>query len=1586
MIPFEQNSTICHSYWYNDDFTVCGREFAQLWIVFPLAISLYLVLNNLFHVVSVKNKTVSAELDSEQQPLLEGEISEYNATKEGRYVSTLDRHFDISLLNSGNAKSNETIRIVYRDTSEKIKVVLEEALLFFQIGLSTIELLDSDNSSSLHRAKLVNLGFWTYLTLITSIRLFNVSKGLGPEWLDLWKQCSFLYNIQLPISALLFRSAILNHVSSSFAVRFYLLQFAINVALVLINGLEKCSDKPARVYEKDGILPSPETTSTLFSIISFSWIDRMIFNAYKRPITMPEIWGLRYQDLAEPLLSKYHESRATARFAARLFSQFKVDLIMQCVYSGVDSLMELAPPIALKHILEYIQDPDHSSTSLVWLWVIISLVGYLSEAILISRCQSEGRRIDARLRAVLVGELYAKALRRKLGTGSKTDEKHGEEKPESPEEETEPETKDMGGVLNLMSVDTFKVSELGGNLYNFTSAISMTIATVILLYQLLGWSSLMGVATLACIIPTNYFIAMSFEKYQTLLLSYSDQRIQKLNEVFQNIRVIKYFAWENKFTEAIMKLREKEIYYVWRRAGIWALAVLIWYSAPSLVALVTFFFYTAVQGERLTTPVAFTALSLFNLLRSPLDMLGDLISFVLQTKVSIGRIEKYLNEPETTKYEQLTTPRGPNSPAIGFENATLHWSKNSKNSFALRDINIEFKPGKINIIFGATGSGKTSLLLALLGEMDLEKGSVYLPGADPREDLIPNPVTGLTESVAYCSQTAWLLNTTIKENIMFGSPYDKKRFDAVIHSCGLTRDLEILDWAEETEIGEKGITLSGGQKQRVSLARALYSSASYVLLDDCLSAVDSHTAVHIYENCIKGNLMKGRTCLLVSHNVALTVKDADHVILMDNGRVKAQGSVGELLSQGHFAEDTIKSMQKSRSESSELDQIQEPEPEVTATKSDSVKNDKKSKLIQEETKSEGHVKLSVYLAYLKHLGSVPYWLFLVATIAGSQSALVGQSYWLRFWAAMEDKKISIEWNQPIGSAIFKAYGFELENQSTVFYVGVYTFIGLMYATIVGVRFLTFLSGGLNVSKSMFGELLDKVLHAKLRFFDQTPIGRIMNRFSKDVEGVDQDLPDAWYSSINCLLSTATILAMVCVVTPIFMIFAIVLLALYGMVGSLYLNLSRDLKRFNSITKSPIHQHFSESLHGVATIRAYGDIRRFLRQNLDNIDTNNRPFWYNWTSNRWLGFRTEMIGTLISFFASVFAVSYARNLDAGLAGISLSFAVGFRQSAGWLIRMYSRLEIMMNSAERVQEYIEETPQEAERLLPQDPVNSWPSKGEIDVSKISIKYAPGLPRVIDDVSFKVNSAEKIGVVGRTGAGKSTIVTSFFRFVELDSGSIKIDGLDISKIGLTTLRKGLTIIPQDPTLFAGTVRSNLDIFQEYSDLQMFESLRRVNLISGLEYQGLVNHTLPDQSANTHENTNKFLDLDSAVLEGGSNLSQGERQLICLARSLLKVPKILMLDEATASIDYESDAKIQTTIREEFSSSTILTIAHRLKTIIDYDKILLLDQGKVKEFDHPYKLITNVQTEFYKMCVDTGELDELVHLAEQAYQKQVH
>lgn len=1608
--------------WDYDDFASHARH----WLLdgaIPAGLAGISVLSVVFKMANThgNEKSVQLPITPEDEPLINanGAINDYG-TSEKPQLTLSQRHFDISRMKpqKDDGSPHGILQSVLPSFADRTRLVFEMLLLVLQLAISVCTIVVSSLSSEWSDAPFVpylRLFFSLYVAALAVVRMMKLQMP------DLWAHSATIYGLNLFPAAFTFRSALINKSMASVHAWYYIVEFSIALLLVVTTYTARVGDRPSQVYVTDSeIKPSPESVSTLFSIMFYSWVDPMIWKSYWTPIVKTDIWGLRHDDYAFYVLRSFEAMKTRARFTIKMISYFKYYLAAQSFWALLDAILIFSPSVLLKRILEYVSEPATTPATLAWLFVFLMLFLRLLDSMASGRSLFLGRRVCIRMKALIIAQVYAKALRRRITAPenkgvTKEEQKETVDSEASPDEASQ-KPSELGAIINLMAVDAFKVSEICGYLHYFVGAILMATIAIALLYGLLGWSALVGSASIVLLMPVNYKLAMKLGDLQKDMLAITDQRIQKLNEAFQSIRIIKFFAWEEKFAQGIMNTRNKELALLKWRSIVWVFAAFMWFITPTLVTFLSFYCYTIVAGNTLTTPVAFTALSLFNLLRTPLDQLSDMTSFVIQSKVSLDRVEAFLSEEETDKYEQLSQPRGPTSPKMGFDDATFSWNKLSESDFKLRGLNIEFKEGKLNAIFGPTGSGKTSLLLALLGEMQLLEGAVFLPGTEPRDELLPDPATGLTDSVAYCSQSAWLLNDTVKNNIVFAGEFHEERYQAVIEACGLKRDLEQLEAGDATEIGEKGITLSGGQKQRVSLARALYSPAKHVLLDDCLSAVDSHTALWIYENCIAGKLMENRTCILVSHNVALTIQKADWIVLMENGKVKCQGTPDSLMGSGELGDDHIikTSVLNSRAASvtniksltdknaaleqgaskidaklKEVTDAAEAEA-VEGTKADAPVN--KGKLVEEETQATGTVDWGVYSWYSHVFGGVFVWLLLVFMMFGSQLVYMGQSVWLRKWSlAAEDSVVSVlsspmvsagwgsfkatlsrvDWTAPIGGEKFRVFS---SGHSTLFYISVYTLIGVGYSFVACLRVLITFLASVKASGTIFEALLDKALHAKIRFFDATPIGRIMNRFSKDIESVDQELGPYAEAFVMTVIQCFATIGLICFVTPGFIVLAVIIGLLYYIVGMLYLSTSRELKRFDSVTRSPIHQHFTETLVGVTTIRAYGDERRFMRQNLEKIDDNNAPFFYMWVANRWLSFRVDLVGTFVSFFAGAFVLLNVNVLDAGLAGLSLSYAIAFTDSALWVVRLYATVEMNMNSVERLKEYLEIEQEPPAEVPETKPLASWPERGEIEVSNVSLRYAPELPRVINNVSFKVESNHKVGIVGRTGAGKSTIITAFFRFLDPEEGFIKIDDVDITSIGLKDLRSAITIIPQDPTLFTGTIRSNLDPFEQYADDEIFRALTRVNLIGSEE--------TAESPAQT-ENANKFLNLDNEVTEGGSNLSQGQRQLMCLARSLLKSPKVILLDEATASIDYASDQKIQHTIRDEFAGSTILTIAHRLRSIIDYDKILVMNAGRVVEYDDPYTLIADKSSLFHDMCDNSGELDVLTQAAKESYVK---
>ncbi|GCF00367.1 Transporter of the ATP-binding cassette [Zygosaccharomyces mellis] len=1623
-------------FWVFDDVTQCGRvRYINYYFPSVVLISglLYWIYNILIHhykydKLKLKQRGVDDLMladgeDEENKPLLQGSrvSSSYNGMKvDGEELK--ERHFSLQRLKltKPNGEPHGKPELVRRNFFEKSRTIVEFLLVLtqFSVHLGIWLNYTDDDGEFTPRSSLVQVLVWGFLGVLVTLRLWNINQSA--RWVNkycgnMWSISFTSYMLMFFSTVLPFRSICIDHIKERAVRNYYLSQFGVDLVLFGLLFLSPSGNKLAVVYRTDDqITPSPEPVSSIASFITWSWLDKFVWQAHRSVIEKKDVWGLRMDDYAIFVIKKfkqYVERKGQKKsFTYNLLTFFTQYLLLQGFWAVMDSTMSFAPTILLKRILEYVDDRNTAPGSLAWFYVCCMFFCRVFCAIFSGQALFFGRRVCIRMKAIIISEIYTKALRRQVAVNShkqSTDEVDPQELNEEEDRDGDEESgtsANLGAIINLMAVDAFKVSEICAYLHAFVEAVAMSCVAIVLLYRLLGLSAIVGAILIVAMMPVNFKLVTWLGHLQKKSLSYTDKRIQTLNEAFQAIRIIKFFSWESNFEEGIQAIRNVELKLLLQRSLIWALSAFVWYITPTIVTSSAFAFYIFVQKETLTTPIAFTALSLFSLLRTPLDQLSDMLSFVIQSKVSLDRVQEFLEEPDTDKYNQLTV--APGGQKIAFENATISWDS-EKQDFKLRNMDIDFKVGKLNVVIGPTGSGKTSILMALLGEMKLLTGNIVVPSLNPR-GLLPIDADGMTNSIAYCSQAAWLLNDTVRSNILFNSPYSEARYNDVIEACGLKRDFEILSAGDMTEIGERGITLSGGQKQRISLARALYSNSRHLLLDDCLSAVDSHTASWIYDNCITGPLMEGRTCILISHNIALTLRNAELVVLLENGQVKAQGDPMTLLHQGYLgADELVKSSIMSRHNSSvnlkaksstSVKKLAKTPKDSTKPQQNEDERKKAGKLVKEETKAEGVVGLDVYKWYLKIFGGWKTFSILVSAFVFAQCMYIGQSWWVRDWASHNVANRIFAFRENLSSVGYQAFGrvdayinyvASLPNRmavamhtepvgphSTFYYLTIYFLIGVAQSVLSAFKTILSFIAGLNASKKIFNLLLKMVLHAKLRFFDSTPIGRIMNRFSKDIEAVDQELTPFFEGAFYSLVTCVSTVVLITFITPQFLIVAVIIAVLYYFIGYFYLAGSRELKRLDSISRSPIYQHFSETLVGVTTIRAFGDESRFIQENLHKIDENNRPFFYLWVANRWLAMRIDLIGSLVVFGAGVFILLNIDHIDSGMAGISLTYAITFTEGALWLVRLYSNVEMNMNSVERLKEYmvVDQEPYNQPSMTP--PLD-WPQQGRVEMNDLSLRYAPGLPRVIKNVTFTVEPKSKVGVVGRTGAGKSTIITALFRFLDPETGHIKIDNVDISLVDLQRLRRSITIIPQDPTLFTGTVKSNLDPYDEYSEHDIFAALKRVNLVSQEE----IERSNADVASVGSENVNKFLDLNSEISEGGGNLSQGQRQLVCLARSLLRSPKIILLDEATASIDYQSDAKIQETIRKEFYGNTILTIAHRLRSVIDYDKILVMDQGEVKEYDHPYSLLLNKNSQFYSMCESSGELEVLIELAKEAF-----
>ncbi|KAJ7737115.1 multidrug resistance-associated ABC transporter [Mycena metata] len=1258
-----------------------------------------------------------------------------------------------------------------------------------------------------------------------------------------------------------------------------------------------------------------------------------------------------------------------ATLAYQIFHANHFRLMTLIALSLVAGGLFYVPPFFMSKVLAYLEnDPLREHTEWGFIWVVGLFSSNIVMAVVTGQLWSlTTATLQANIRTQLNSSLFAKTLVRKdvassttATTDASTSGAPGQE--EKPKEEDEFSSKAQ--VMTLMTTDVDRVGRLCHQLFTLIDApIELCIGTAFL-YSLLGVSCFIGLGVSILCMPLNHFAGKIVKGAQTNLMKSRDERVSLMNEVLGGIRMLKFMAWERSFETRIMKIRATELKYQRLTFTIATLLEGLWNMTPILVTLVSFYHFAVVRGERLRPSIAFTSVRIvFNELKFALGALPELFVNIVQSLVSLQRIEKYLQMPEVNP----VLPMRRQSQNIAFQSCTVTWpqqrslptsgspsaASTPRHKFVLIDLSLQFPPGELSLICGKLGSGKTLLLLALLGEADVLSGGIMCPRS-PADSLASFAGIHATKEdwvipgiCAYVPQAAWLQNASIKDNILFNLPYDEERYQLTLEVCALVSDFAILEDGDESEIGERGVNLSGGQKARVSLARAVYSRASILLLDDVLSAVDAHTAHHLYHSCLRGELMQGRTVILVSHHVQLCAPGAAYIVTLDNGRVEFQGNHDEFQSsgvmQGLMQSTTAEAQDANEEAAIELHPSKDVVPEATPV--DKAEKKQPRKFTEDEQRMVGRVAWSIWKTYIVSAGTAWYWtLFALIFIFAALGPLF-ENGWLSYWSRGDD------------------------SNSPFFYLSIYAAVSILGLLVSTIRYFVLYQGAIHASTVLYQDLLRAVLFAKIRLHDTISRGRLLNRFGKDFEVIDSSLPGNFGRSVVYLMATITTVVTISFVGgPAFVLTAFLISMAYYQVAKIYGRACRDMRRLESVSRSPLYSMYTETIAGVTIVRAFGASSKFLRDMLRHVDTNTNPGYWNWGINRWFSIRMICLASIATSLLALLAV-VNKEISAPLAGFALAFSGTITYELLLLIREFVSLEQAMVGLERVKEYTE-LAQEGPEFIEPRPAPSWPEHGAIRVEDLVIRYAPELPDVLHKLSFEVKPGEKVGILGRTGSGKSTLALSFFRFVDPEEGRIIVDGLDIAQIGLSDLRSRLTIIPQDPTILSGTLRTTLDVFNEYEDAALFEALRRVHLIPSEDTPEEVEGTV---------NANLFRNLESPVSEGGDNFSTGERQLLCMARAILKRSKILVMDEATASVDYNTDELIGKTIREEFKDSTILTIAHRLRTVIDYDRIMLLDQGEIAEFDRPAVLLANKSSKFYALCKATGR-DEFATLQKMA------
>ncbi|KAF0405290.1 P-loop containing nucleoside triphosphate hydrolase protein [Gigaspora margarita] len=1361
---------------------------------------------------------------------------------------------------------------------------------------------------------------------------------------------------------------------------------------------------------------------SIWDFISFSSVSKLIYKIYKqKTFEDDELDLLPFAFQARSLYNAFKKTRGS-KLLYRILVANKRILALQLLFTMIAATLYYVPIIFLYRFLSFIQTrPENGSLEFGFLYILGMLISYILLHFTVAQnWYWASSALNVSVRGMLNSEIYSKSLKRidshvanvkdeSNKSDNNLDASGDDNKSEDNLDTADDDNTSVGKIANLMSIDSSRISDFS---VWWTSALDSPIELIVgvyFLYQLMGVSCLLGLTVMIITLPLNHQTAKLYAKTQDKLMNARDRRVGLMNEVLQGIRMIKFFSWEKNWEEKVLKARNIELKQLRNNFIYMTIFDFLWTASPILVTIFSFFFFTKIQGNELTAAVAFTSIVIFNELRFALNILPEVFTEGLQALVSVHRIEKFLDEDETKILPendyQFTTP-------ISFEEVTISWNeiKENNDEFTMHNLNLEFPIGELSVICGPTGSGKTLLLMSLLGETNIISGNINSPRCltCPIDQNINEDNWIIPNNVAYVAQQTWLQNATIRDNILFGLPYNENRYNQVVKVCALEKDLQIFEDGDMTEIGEKGITLSGGQKMRVALARAVYSRAKHIYMDDIFSAVDAHTALQLMNQCILGPIMKGRTRILVTHHIRLCLADAAYLVAVNNGKIVTSGTISNLRNSGILASildendnqsEIVNSVELAAENAVDTSNVSEPlissssnfghniesssasdatlvENAVLAD-DDSQPMKKVSKpkiLVEEEERATGMVKFKIYKSYLRANGNILYWLFVAVMFFGTRGIQIMENWWLQVWSDASNNNETIpaivNFVQPNNLIMVNGILDDIHKPHSVdYYLTIYVLITSLSIVFGVARFAYLYYGSMRVSTKLYQKLLHQVIRAPLRFFDTTPVGRILNRFSKDFETIDSTIAVhlAWFL-INGLMMLGTF-AVITAITKEFLVAAIFFGIIYTIVGALYAKASRELKRMDSVSRSPLYSLFTETLIGIITIRAFGASKRFMQDMLSKIDGNNRPLFYMWVINRWLSIRFNVTGSLVSFLAGIFILWNIDRIDAGLAGLSLSFAMNFTEQIMWTVRNYTSLEMSLNAVERVCEF-SEIPQEAPAIIEPRPPASWPHSGAITVQNLEVKYAPDLEPVLHHISFSIEGQEKIGLVGRTGSGKSTIALALFRFVEPSDGKILIDEIDISSIGVEDLRTRITIIPQDPILFTGTIRSNLDAFSQYEDSEMLESLRRVHLIPSEEDE-------EETTSFSGDNINLFKNLDTPVSEGGKNFSQGQRQLLCLARALLRSSKIILMDEATASIDFAMDEKIQKMIRTEFADCTILCIAHRLRTVIDYDRILVIDRGNVMEFDSPYNLITDSNSLFYRMCQNSGEFDLLMSLA---------
>ncbi|KAL1703735.1 hypothetical protein EV121DRAFT_260520 [Schizophyllum commune] len=1370
------------------------------------------------------------------------------------------------------------------------------------------------------------------------------------------------------------------------------------IALMFLTGIAVPVCIP-RIYtsvdpEHPQLETAPEQTASILSLATFSYMDCVLWKAQKvAHMTKEDLppnadfdYAANLKKRAFPHLDKFSGAK-DRHIIWNLLRVFRVELATMTASMLFYGVMTFAAPLGIFNLLSYFETHGEGATMRPWFWIMWLFIGPSLMSLALNTFLYISTHNFAQADSMITQLLYEHALRIRMkadSAGSSMPSEAPKKAPsaasseagedeetvgdassietrtvaanEEPAKETQKEDNGqhiVGMINNLVTTDLANVTAARDFVLLFIVPFQITI-TIAFLYVIIGWAAFVSFVTILAMMVVPGWIAKQIQVVQTERLKKADARIQLVSETMNVIRMIKLFGWEKTTLGKIDDRREEELTWLWRRRLLNFGSRMFSFTSPLITMGTTYSCYTLFMGKELNASVVFSTMALLDRLQEYLYMTSLELTAAMSAKVSADRINDFLKNTElldeycAESKDAATLPltvvdEMERADKIGFRNAKFSWSSGdahrgtsspAKSGFTLSvEGEVTFKPGQVNLVVGPTGSGKTSLLMALLGEMHFVPTVPDSWFSLPRED-----------GVAYAAQEAWVLNDTIKNNVIFGYTYDEDRYRRVIEACGLARDLELFGAGDQTEVGEKGLTLSGGQKARITLARAIYSPAKILLLDDILAALDVHTAKWIVEKCLRSELVKGRTVILVTHNIAMTRSVASYVVCLHvDGSVSSHGAPSDVFA--HEPELIKEELEKEHEKEVEEEKAEAaPAPAAApAQEAGPAEPVSDGKLILAEEVETGHISWGAFKLYLAGMSNEHPYIFFLFFLLGMgmvQTTVVSITWFLGHWASQYDTHDPSE-------------------VKPLYYLGLYGLIVVAAVVMNCIVYICYTLAALKASRAIHTKLLESILGSTLRWLDITPTSRVIARCTQDIRSIDDGVQNQLYLFCESTVTMIAKLIAVVVMTPIFLLTGAIVFMIGGFCGQVYIKAQLSVKRELSNARAPVLAHFGTTISGLPSIRAYGVEERFKAESMHRLDGYIRPVRNMYNLNRWISVRVQNLGALLTASLAAYLVYIQGARSSSSTGFSLNMAVGLSELILNWVRIANELEVESNSLERIRGYLD-VEQEPKPTQQGKPPAYWPSSGELRVEKLCAKYSVDGPKVLKDLSFDIKSGQRVGVVGRTGSGKSSLTLSLLRCIPTE-GKIYYDGLETHAVNLDSLRSNITIIPQVPELLAGSLRENLDPAGEHDDAALNDALRSAGLFA--------------LQSNMDEGR---ITLDSTITSGGSNLSVGQRQILALARALVRGSKVLILDEATSAIDYQTDNIIQESLRKNLPADvTLITVAHRLQTIMDSDKIMVLDAGRLVEFASPRELLGKRGGILKSLVDESGDKDKLYAMA---------